>query len=300
EHKQQRLLGLNERRFDKVVERFIELHLKPNTKNWRDTSRLLHMTAVHTWKAQDISKIDRTAVHQLIDGISEMKGVAYAREVRKCLSVFFNWAADRGICPFNPMAGMKRADLRYKPRERVLSLEELTLIWHVASDMGYPFGPIIQLLILTGQRRSEIAQIQRSWIDPEFEHFDIPSSEYKTGISHIVPLTEKSRSILKGQPIWNGGDFVFSMTNGKTPSSGFSKAKNRIDKRCDIAAWTFHDLRRSVATHMARLGVIQEHIERVLGHTIAGVAGTYNRYSYFDEKRSALRTWEKSLLNALK
>lgn len=284
EHRKQELLGLNKRRFDKVVARFIELHLKPNTKNWKDTSRLLIVTAVSVWESTDITKIDRAAVHELIDHISEQKGVSYAREIRKHLSILFNWAADRGICPFSPMAGMKRVDLRYKPRERVLSIEEIKTVWDAAAEMGYPFGPIVQLLILTGQRRSEIAGIKRPWVNPECEYFEVPASKYKTGIPHVVPLTELSRGILRKQPLWNGGDFIFSITNGKTPSSGSSKAKVKLDIASELTGWTLHDLRRSVATHMARLGVMQEHIERVLGHTIAGVAGTYNRYSYFDEK----------------
>ena len=84
------------------------------------------------------------------------------------------------------------------------------------------------------------------------------------------------------------------------PSSGFSKVKLRIDKVCDLEAWTFHDLRRSVATHIARIGIIQEHIERVLGHTIAGVAGTYNRYSYLEEKQVALKLWEYGFFSSHK
>jgi len=260
------------------------------------TMKIMIVTAVSVWKSIDITQIDRAAVHELIDNISEQKGISYAREVRKYLSILFNWAADRGICPFSAMAGMKRADLRYKPRERVLSIEDMKTVWNAADEIGYPFGPIIQLLILTGQRRSEIANIQRSWINSEYTHFEVPASEYKTGVPHVVPLTPKSQVILQNQPLWNGGDFTFSSTNGKTPSSGFSKAKLRIDKACDLEPWTFHDLRRSVATHMARIGIIQEHIERVLGHTIAGVAGTYNRYSYLEEKLSALKKWEKCVL----
>lgn len=253
EHRKQELLWLNERRFDKVVNRFIVPHLKPNTKNWKDTSHLLIITAIPVWKSTDITKIDRAAVHELIDNISEQKGISNAREVRKYLSILFNWAA--------------------------------------AAEMGYPFGPIVQLLILIGQRRSEIANIRQSWINPEYTHFEVPASEHKTGVPHAVPLTPKSLAILQNQPLWNGGDFVFSTTNGRTPSSGFSKVKLRIDKVCNLEPWRFHDLHRSVASHMARIGIIQEYIERVLGHTIAGVAGTYNRYSYLEEKLIALVAW---------
>lgn len=291
QHRKQEMQGLHERRFDKVLERFIELHLKTNTKNWKDTSRLLQITTAQVWGTTDITKIDRASIHEFIDRVSEERGVSYAREVRKNLSAFFNWAADRGIVPFSPMAGMKRSDLKYKPRERVLSIEELRLIWVAASELGYPLGPMIQLLILTGQRRAEIAGLRRGWIEPEF--IEIPASEYKTGNPHIVPLTKTAKTILDKQPLWNGGDFVFSTTNGRTSSSGFSKAKQRIDKTSQVTDWTLHDLRRSVATHMARLGVMQEHIERVLGHSIGGVAGTYNRYSYFEEKLAALDEWER-------
>lgn len=293
EHKRQEVLGLNERRFDKVLDRFIALHAKPNTKNWQDTDRLLKTVAVQAWGSKDISDIDRASVHALIDRTSEERGVAYARELRKHLSILFNWSADRGLCPYSPMAGMKRVDLKYKSRERVLSLDELRKIWDAAEKIGYPFGPIIKLLILSGQRRSEIASMQRDWF--EIKNLEIPASEYKTGKPHLVPLTEAMTSIIEELPIWNGGTYVFSTTNGRSPSSGFSKIKRKIDDISEVSNWTFHDIRRSVATHMAKEGVIQEHIERVLGHTITGVAGTYNRYSYLDEKRRALEVWQKSL-----
>ena len=187
---------------------------------------------------------------------------------------------------------MKRVDLKYKSRERVLSLDELRNIWNAAEEIGYPFGPIIKLLILSGQRRSEIASMQRNWLGAE--NLEIPASEYKTGKPHVMPLMDTMISIIEELPIWNGGNFVFSTTNGRSPSSGFSKAKRKFDEISGVSNWTFHDIRRSVATHMAKEGVIQEHIERVLGHSIIGVAGTYNRYSYLNEKRKALEVWQKS------
>ncbi|HKX80113.1 MAG TPA: site-specific integrase [Novosphingobium sp.] len=164
------------------------------------------------------------------------------------------------------------------------------------------------MLILTGQRRSEIAELERGWIDAEQRTVEIPSSRYKTKRPHIFPLSAPAWSLVQSLPNWNGGDCMFSTTSGVRPVSGFSKAKSRIDELIEEQAakaaaegielaavpnWTVHDIRRSVATHMARLGVQQEHIERVLGHVVQGVAGTYNRYSYLDEKRAALETWGK-------
>ena len=193
------------------------------------------------------------------------------------------------------MAGLRRPELRYVARERVLSRDELASIWSAASQMGYPFSPIVQMLILTGQRRSEIAKLQRAWLLSDVNAFEVPASFAKTGRPHVVPLTAVTSEILAAQPIWNRGGFVFSTTSGATPASGFSKAKTRLDKLSGVSGWTIHDIRRSVATHMARLGIIQEHIERVLGHAIKGVAGTYNRYSYLKEKRAALERWEREI-----
>lgn len=292
DQRKQEVLGLNQRRFDQVIDRYIELHAKPNTKNWKETERLLKRVAVPVWGKIDISEIDRSSVHAFIDKISEQRGVSFARELRKHLSIMFNWAVDRGLCSFSPMAGMKRVDLKYKSRERVLSLDELKSIWIAADEIGYPFGSIIQLLILSGQRRSEIAGLRREWIEKEL--IEIPASKYKTNKSHVLPITQSMRDIIDQAPIWNGGDYIFSTTNGQSSSSGFSKAKKKIDKLSGVKDWTFHDIRRSVATHMAKEGVMQEHIERILGHTIVGVAGTYNRYSYLDEKVVALELWNET------
>lgn len=192
------------------------------------------------------------------------------------------------------MAGMKRKDLSYVARDRVLSVEELRKIWDASKKVGYPFGPIVQLLILSGQRRSEIGSMRRRWVTDK--QVEIPSDNYKTCVPHIIPLTNSMKDILDNQPVWNGDDFIFSMTNGQSPSSGYSRIKRKFDKLTGIEGWTFHDIRRSVATHMAQSGIMQEHIERVLGHVISGVAGTYNRYSYFDEKFDAMERWQNLLL----
>ena len=106
-----------------------------------------------------------------------------------------------------------------------------------------------------------------------------------------MPLSAPALAVVEALPKWNGGDYLLSTTGGNRPVSGYSKAKARLDRLSGVEGWTLHDLRRSAATHMARLGIPQEHIERVLGQAIEGVAGTYNRYSYLNEKRAALDLW---------
>jgi integrase len=215
----------------------------------------------------------------------------------------FNWAADRGHVAASPMSGMRRPELGYIPRERDLSVEELRRVWAGAGKAGYPFGDMVKLIILTGQRRSEIAEMERGWLDTEHRAVEIPASRYKTKRPQVFPLSAPAWKLVQALPKWNGGDCMFTTTSGVRPVSGFSKAKARLDEIIakqgakdglpPMDPWTVHDIRRSVATHMARLKVPQEHIERVLGHVVQGVAGTYNRYSYMDEKRAALEAWGK-------
>lgn len=281
----------SERTFEVVCERFIEGHAKASTVKWRDTERLLNTLVVPAWKGRQIDAIDRAAVHDLLDDVKEEHGTGQAREVRKHVTTLFNWSANRGLITASPMYGMQRKDLTYKPRERVLSMDELRAVWDAAGEMGYPFGPMVRLLILTAQRRAEVANLERGWLLPDQQAFEVPASHYKTDRPQVVPLSTPAHDIIDGLPKWNGGGFMLSTTAGRRPVSGFSKAKARMDRLSEVEDWTLHDLRRSAATHMARLGVQQEHIERVLGHAIEGVAGTYNRYSYLPEKRAALDAW---------
>jgi integrase len=277
--------------FEANCEKFIELHSKAHTVNWRDTECLFKRYIIPKWKGKLISSIDRATAHDLLDEISIQHGKGIAREVRKHLTKFFNWAVDRGILTASPVAGMRRPELGYVARERVLEKDELKAIWFAADAMGYPFGHMIKLLILTAQRRAEIANLSRNWLLADMEAFEVPASMYKTNRPQVVPLSPIAQKIVSSLPLWNRGEYMLTTTGGLRPISGFSKAKKRVDRISKVESWTFHDIRRSVATHMARLSIPQEHIERVLGHTIEGVAGTYNRYSYLNEKRIALNTW---------
>jgi integrase len=281
------------RTFRAVTERFIALYAKPNTKKWKETEALLTRHVAPYWDDHVIDGIRRADAHELLDRLVAEGKVALAREVRKHLTRLFNWSVDRGLITASPLAGMERPEIAYRPRERFLTMEELQAIWDGAGQMGYPFSPLFRLLILTGQRKTEIAAARQRWILKDLATIEIPAASYKTGRPHAVPLSNPAHAIVQALPRWTVDDHLFSTTAGGKPVSGFSKAKTRLDRLSGVSNWVIHDLRRSVATHMARLGVPQEHIERVLGHAIEGVAGTYNRYSYLDEKRAALELWGK-------
>lgn len=276
---------------DNIASRYVALHLKPSVKKWHDAERLLRLHVLPEWGNTPIGDIRRRDGQKLLDKVLMAHGVGIAREVRKHVVAMFNWAHDRDEVGVNVLAGMKRKDLAYGERERVLSMDELKAIWAAADKMGYPFGPMVRLLILTAQRRAEIAGLERGWLLPDQQAFEVPASHYKTDRPQVVPLSAPALAIVEGLPKWNGGDFLLSTTAGRVPVSGFSKAKARIDTLSGVEGWTLHDLRRSAATHMARLGVAPKHVEMVLGHATEGVAGIYNRYEYLTEKRAALDLW---------
>ena len=152
----------------------------------------------------------------------------------------------------------------------------------------------MRLLILSGQRRSEIGTMRWSWI--QGDKVEVPTGNYKIKRAHIYPLTRHMQEILETCPRCNHGGFVFTTTMGQKPVSAWSKAKAKFDKLIDLEPWTYHDIRRSVASHMARLGIRQEHIERMLGHVVPGIAGTYNRHSYFEEKLAVTVKWQATFL----
>lgn len=226
-----------------------------------------------------------------------------AHDVRKWMRRIFNWARDHGHVEHNPFDGV-RLNAQLRARDRVLSIAEVKAVLRAAATMPYPWGPIFQLIALTGARRNEWASVQRSWIDLDGGTVEWPSGNYKSRRPHVLPLTPAVASLLRTQPLWDQGPYLFSTTAGEKPVSSFSKARAALDRALANEAgapsgdWRIHDLRRSAATHLAGLGVDEIVIERLLGHAIPGVRGIYNRYRYLDEIRSALQIWENTVRSA--
>ncbi|WP_082395646.1 site-specific integrase [Sphingopyxis macrogoltabida] len=213
----------------------------------------------------------------------------------------FNWAVERGDLDNSPMQGM-RVPAPPKSRDRVLSDNELLIIAAYADHAGPVWGPFFRLLILTGQRRTEVAGMRWEELDQDQHRWLLPPERVKNGRSHIVPLNRIAMgelAALAGTDQWPRSGFVFTHS-GNAAVSGFSKAKRRLDGAIDrsqpgrVQAWRPHDLRRTVATNMQKLGVRFEVTEAILNHvstTQAGVAGVYMRHDWADEKREALERW---------
>jgi integrase len=243
-------------------------------------------------RSQDINqKIDR-----LRKTVSEQNHALVA------IKVFFRWAQRRRYLDHSPCEGMQT--IKRIPRHRVLSDQELAAVFMAAEKFGYPFGSIVQLCILTGQRRSEIAWLCRSYLSGDTITF--PPSFTKNRREHIFPIGPLAQHII--QHILKQADFIFPAMRGNTVFGGWSKQKTALDQTIadagyDVAPWTLHDLRRTFASGMAALAVRLEVIEKLLNHvsgSFSGVAGIYQRHTYMDEMRAAVAAWETRLTSLLK
>src|SRR5262249_35599778 len=207
-----------------------------------------------------------------------------------------NWALERDIINVAPCAGVKSPSAE-RPRDRVLTDEELARVWGAADQLGYPFGTLIKLLILTGQRRGEVAGMRWSEIDGDL--WTLPAGRVKNAKAHDVPLSRAALDILVGLPRI-GEDFALT-TTGAAPVSSYARGKAGLDALlpADMPPWRLHDLRRSVASGLARLGVNLPTIERLLNHvsgSFAGIVGVYPKHDFAQEKREAMEAWGRHVL----
>jgi integrase len=202
----------------------------------------------------------------------------------------------QGAIELNPTAALK-LPTKEVARDRVLNDRELVACWKAAEAEGFPFDKFTHMLILTGQRRGEVAGMRWSEIDFERAMWTIPAQRTKNGTQHTVPLAPLAIEILQSVPRFMNSDLVFT-TSGKTLISGFGRHKARLDVEVGASDWRFHDIRRTVATNMAMMRVPPHIIEAILNHKtgiISGVAAIYNRHAYLDEKHEALEQWAEQM-----
>jgi integrase len=277
-----------------TVPLFIQLYAKPKNRGWRESERLLGKFQGLFVKTP--GQIARSDVVRVLDQIIASGTPYRANRALAALKKLMNWALDRGMIEVNPIAGLKPPH-RERAREVVLSDEELLSLIQASHAEGYPFGSAFEMLILTGQRRSEVAEMRWSEVDLEHGVWTIPAARSKNGHSHDVPLSAPAVSLLRSLPRFLTSDWVFT-TTGRTPISGFGRVKRRLTLTSDTPGWRIHDIRRTVASGMARLGVEPHVVEKVLNHKsgiISGVAAIYNRYAYTLEKQRALEDWATHL-----
>ena len=248
-----------------------------------------------------IYDVRRSHIIRMLDEIEEANGPVAADRTLAYVRKAFNWYATRDD-QFNVpvVRGMARVKPKERARTRVLSDDEIRTIWPELAT-AETFGAFTKTLLLTAQRRHEVAHMSRKEIGSD-GIWTIPPERYKAKRPNFVPLSKAALAVIAAQPNHDNCDYVFP-SRANTPYSGFSKSKAKLDKAVfaamknrakkgakvgPIPNWTLHDLRRTAKTLMARAGVRPDISERVLGHVIAGVEGTYDRHSYANEKRDAL------------
>ena len=291
----------------KVVDSFIARHVEPNTRpsSAAEVKRLLKVEAVPFWGDRAISSITRADIHARLDQLVDRGAAVMANRFLGAFRKMCGWALERGIIDRNPCEGIKPPTAE-NSRDRILTDDELREVWHAAGALDWPFGPIVRLLILTGQRRGEVTDMRWSEVDIEKRTWTIPKERVKNGVEHVVALSTQAVEILETLPtIKARSGLVFTMTT-VTAVSGHSRAKRRLDalvekqrknddtEAAPMPSWVLHDLRRTVASGMARLGINLPVIEKVLNHvsgSFGGIVAVYQRHSFDAEKRTALEAW---------
>jgi integrase len=248
----------------------------------RDRERTLKKHVYPAIGSRPIGEIKRLELNQMLDKIEDNGGKRIAALVLAYVRKVFNWHAARDDTFNSPIVkAMSRGN--GKPRDRVLSDDELQKIWK-ASENDSPFSAYIRFLLLTAARRMEVAALTRDEID-DAGNWTLPARRDKTGLDLVRPLSKAARDLLETQERVKDHPFIFS--GGKRPLSGFAAHKRGFDKKCGVENGTLHDLRRTARTLMSRAGVNADHAERCLGHKIPGMRGVYDRFEFHHEKQRA-------------
>jgi integrase len=282
-----------------VVDEYIERHAKPNQRTWLDTKRRLQRDLVRLHGDRPIKGISRADVNRMLDDARDRGVGVGANRLLAHAKRFFAWCVERGLIETSPAENVRRP-VKEASRDQILSDDELVAIWKAAGGLGFPYGPAIRLLMLLGQRRDEVGRMRWRHLDLEAASWTLPAEENKSGRLHVVPLPSLAVDILNETP--RVGAFVFWALKPEIAINGWGRVKRRLDAASGVENWRLHDLRRTVASGLARLGFEPFIVERVLNHatTAAGpLAKVYQRYDYDKEKRRALDAWSRHVKGLL-
>jgi integrase len=276
--------------FEAVVEDWLRRDQSQNKqRSLYQASRAVERDLLPAWKSKRVDEISKRDVIELLDSISDRGSPVMAVRTQAYIRRFFRWCIERDILKADPTLGLPRAS-NGKSRERRLTDSELAKVLAATNSIG-TFGPVIRLLALTGARREEIAGLR--WSEIDGDTIKLEGARTKNSEAHLIPLSAPAKALLDSMPRIAGSDFVFT-TTGEKPISGWSQPKIKLDTASGVTGWRIHDLRRTVATGMQKLGVTLQTVEAVLGHTSGsrgGIVGVYQRHDFADEKRAALEAW---------
>lgn len=278
--------------FNDLKDEFIEKHSKVHTRHAVGTERRLERAFGRSLGNTPISDISKRDIIEALDSLIENGVGVGANRALAAGRKMFNWAIEQGHIETSPFQGV-RAPVKENSRDRVLTPDEIKSFWQGCDSLGWPFGSLFQLLLLTAQRRGETAAMRWRDLDLDAATWTIPKEATKSLRSHVVPLSPQAVDIIESVPRIDGVDYLFS-TNALRPVSGFGRVKSNLDDMTNTGDWRLHDLRRTAASGLAEIHIAPHIIEKILNHAsgqLGGLAGVYNRYQYLDEKREALHAW---------
>jgi integrase len=290
--------------FTAVAEDFIA-DMKPTERRRAEVAQAIRRELIPAWGKRPIVEITPLDVVAVVKAMKQKGHLHQARNLLGRTRRVFRWAIAQHAYGLerSPCAEIRPTDIigDRQPRQRILTDAEIRAVWKASGTLGYPYGPLFQMLMLTGQRRSEIAKASRAEIDKKNTALVIPAERMKSNAAHILPLGDQALSVLAGLPKFEAGDYLFSTTFGRKPVDGFSKAKVDLDKAVTAELgekpkpFTIHDFRRTVRTHLSALPISQHVAERIIAHTQSELSKTYDLYSFLEEKRHGLALWESRL-----
>jgi integrase len=272
-----------------LIEQWAALHLAEKRGRYASEAVRALRHAFAKQVSAPAADLDRPAVVRMLDRLAKDRHTAMASRTAAYGRACYQWAVKRGSLTVNPFANVPVAAVA--KRERVLTDDELRSIWRASAGAG-AFNAIVRILILTGQRRDEVAAMAWDELANDLSTWTVPANRAKNGAAHLVPLSAQAQAIVREAAHIEGSPLVYPGLKG--PFNGFSKAKAALDKACGVTDWRLHDLRRTLATGLQRLGTRLEVTEAVLNHVAgsrAGIVGVYQRHEWKDEKRAALNAW---------
>jgi integrase len=300
-----------ENSFRAVAEDFIREKLSTERRG-ADVIREINAEFLPAWNGRPITEIMPLDVLAIVRAAKDRGAPYQARNLLATAKRMFGWAIGQHCYGLesSPCDRLKAKDIlgQKRPRKRVLSDKELRAVWKAAEKTGYPYGPLFQLLLLTGARKSEIARARWSEIDQERRVLIVPDERHKSERGHVIWLSAPAWKIIESLPRFKSGDFLFSSTSGRTPINGFSKAKDAFDKIAKVEGWTIHDLRRSMRSRLATLPIAQGVAELMIGHAQPGLVETYSPQALindpdhselFAKLREGWRLWANKLRDIL-
>jgi integrase len=290
--------------FAAVAEEFIRVHVS-KTRKAAGVELSIRKEFIARWGERPIAEITSHDVLAVVDA-AVARGAPYqAHNLLGYAKSLFTWAINRpnyGL-ETSPCDRLKPKQIigKKKARQRILSDAEINALWSSAETMAYPYGPLIKLLLLTGQRLNEVAQAIWGEFDLDKKLWTIPASRMKADAAHTVPLSDAAIEVLRELPRFKQGGHLFSTTYGEKAVNSFSKAKNRLDelmieKLGTVGPFVFHDIRRTMRTGLSAVPVPDLVRELVIAHAQPGLHKVYDQHKYDAEKRQALDLWAERLM----